>query len=160
MRVLANFSKKVSTGDYENETYTVSVECETEFNEVPKVADYLFHEAKDAVARQINGSPGQTAVSIPSSIKSNGSANSKEPLKLPPKTQSKNFGHGNGNGKNSDAKMTDAQRRYLFRLLAERGLEGEKAHQTLKETFNVTDLKTVPKLHASKLIEDLVNGDS
>lgn len=55
MRILANFSKKVATAQYENESYTVTFEAETEFNNVSQVADYLFYQAKAAVTRQISG---------------------------------------------------------------------------------------------------------
>jgi len=62
-----------------------------------------------------------------------------------------------------DSMMTDAQKRYLFRILAERGLEGEKAHERLREIFQVDTLKEVTKLEASRAIESLLNegkGDS
>ena len=55
MRILANFTKKVNTGSYENETFTVTYEAVTEFNNVEQVADFLFHQARQAVARQLNG---------------------------------------------------------------------------------------------------------
>jgi hypothetical protein len=49
--------------------------------------------------------------------------------------------------------MSDAQKRYLFRILAEQGLEGEAAHEELKKTFRVDTLKKVSKLEASREIE-------
>src|SRR4030066_234635 len=52
--------------------------------------------------------------------------------------------------------MTQAQKRYLFRLLAERGMEGDKAYERLKELFQVDSLKEVTKLEASKAIEHLL----
>jgi hypothetical protein len=52
--------------------------------------------------------------------------------------------------------MTDAQKRYLFRLLADQGIEGDKAHERLKELFQVDSLKEVTKLEASKMIERLI----
>jgi hypothetical protein len=54
---------------------------------------------------------------------------------------------------NNDATMTDAQKRYLFRILAEQGMEGEKAHEELKKSFGVDSLKNVTKLEASREIE-------
>jgi len=53
--------------------------------------------------------------------------------------------------------MTDAQKRYLFRILAERGIEEDQAHQHLKELFGVDSLKDVSKHEASKAIENLLN---
>jgi hypothetical protein len=52
--------------------------------------------------------------------------------------------------------MTDAQKRYLFRLLADQGIEGDKAHERLKELFQADSLKEVTKLEASKMIERLI----
>jgi len=52
--------------------------------------------------------------------------------------------------------MTDAQKRYLFRILAERGMEGDKAYAHLKEIFQVDSLKEITKLEASKGIEYLL----
>ena len=89
-----------------------------------------------------------------------------EPLqeeKKQPKEQEKtgkagggNKGDGKGNPKqagSNDAMMTDAQKRYLFRILAENGLEGEAAHEELKKAFGVDSLKKVTKLEASREIE-------
>jgi len=61
-------------------------------------------------------------------------------------------------GKNPDGEpmMTDPQKRYLFRLLADRGIENEEAHETLKKRFKVNSLKDVSKANASKEIERLI----
>jgi len=52
--------------------------------------------------------------------------------------------------------MTDAQKRYLFRLLAEQGIENSAAHEHLKRKFKVNSLKEVTKAAASKEIEYLL----
>lgn len=52
--------------------------------------------------------------------------------------------------------MTDAQKRYLFRILAEKGTEGDNAHEKLKDLFQVDSLKEVTKLEASRMIERLL----
>jgi hypothetical protein len=52
--------------------------------------------------------------------------------------------------------MTQAQKRYLFRILAEQGIEGDKAYQYLRDFFQVDSLKEVTKLEASKAIEHLI----
>lgn len=57
-----------------------------------------------------------------------------------------------------DAFMTDAQKRYLFRILADQGKEGEEAHDYLKKLFQVNSLKEVTKLEASQGIERLLAG--
>lgn len=151
MRILANFSKKVSTGDYENETFTVSMECETEFNNVAEVADYLFQEARESVVRQLNGESaanGKPATTLPNTG-SNG-AKSKRSVPACLKTNSKQS--------QNNTKMTESQRRYLFRLLAERGIEGDQANTSLLDHFHVSNLKQVTKSDASKLIEELVSS--
>jgi hypothetical protein len=68
---------------------------------------------------------------------------------------------GNGgkefsNAGNNDSPMTEAQKRYLFRILAEHGIQGEIAHQELKNAFRVNQLTQVTKFEASKLIERLL----
>jgi hypothetical protein len=57
-----------------------------------------------------------------------------------------------------DAFMTDAQKRYLFRILADQGKEGEEAHDYLKKLFQVNSLKELTKLEASQAIERLLAG--
>lgn len=62
-----------------------------------------------------------------------------------------------GNPQDKESMMTDAQKRYLFRILAERGIEGDKAYDRLKELFQVDTLKEITKLEASRAIESLLN---
>ena len=52
--------------------------------------------------------------------------------------------------------MTDAQKRFLFRILADRGIEGDQAHTHLKKLFGVELLKDVTKMEASRGIEKLL----
>lgn len=59
----------------------------------------------------------------------------------------------NGNG---DAPMTDAQRRYLFRILAGQGIQGDAAHDHLKELFGVPALQQVSKADATRAIDELL----
>ena len=61
-----------------------------------------------------------------------------------------------GNPPDSGPAMTDAQKRYLFRILADQGIEGDKAYARLKEIFQVETLKEVSKLEASRGIERLL----
>jgi len=62
-----------------------------------------------------------------------------------------------GNG--DEALMTEAQRRYLFRLLAGQGLEGEAAQEFLKEHLDVSSLKEVTKAQATRAIDRLLKGE-
>jgi hypothetical protein len=54
--------------------------------------------------------------------------------------------------------MTDPQKRYLFRLLADRGIEGEAAYEHLKKTFSVGSVSEITKLDASRAIDRMVNA--
>ncbi|MCX6565122.1 MAG: hypothetical protein NTW38_01645 [Candidatus Aminicenantes bacterium] len=53
--------------------------------------------------------------------------------------------------------MTDAQKRYLFRIMAEKGYENDQGYAKLKELFQVDSLKEVTKLEASRMIERLLD---
>jgi hypothetical protein len=55
-----------------------------------------------------------------------------------------------------EPQMTDPQKRYLFRLLAQQGMDGKAAEAHLKETLQVTALREVSKMAASQLIEQMV----
>ncbi len=62
---------------------------------------------------------------------------------------------GGGNGE----RMTSPQRRKLFRVLAMRGIEGEKAHDELKKLFRAASLDFVGKYEASQMIDHLIRED-
>jgi len=79
--------------------------------------------------------------------------NSKDPQTL---DQGGNGGKDSTNSGNNDSLMTEAQKRYLFRILAEHGVQGETAHQQLKNSFRVNALTEVSKFEASKMIERLL----
>ncbi len=72
----------------------------------------------------------------------------KKPESKPEKAQ--------GNGSQNGELMSEAQRRYLFRILAEQGIEGDAAFERLKSLFDVSVLKEVSKRDASKMIEHLL----
>ena len=55
-----------------------------------------------------------------------------------------------------DTLMTEAQKRYLFRIMAERGVEEDNAHDHLKQAFEVDSLKDVSKADASEMIKQLL----
>jgi len=58
----------------------------------------------------------------------------------------------------NDSSMTDAQRRYLFRLLAERRIEGDEAQEYLLNKTGVESLDQITKSKASILIDEMVNA--
>lgn len=163
MRILANFSKKVSTGNYENESFSVTIECETEFNDVAEVADYLFQEAQAAISRQLEDSSSpRPATKLPKVLQNKGGGNRPSNLQKAGGNgdNGKKADHaGNGNrGGNGSALMTDAQRRFLFKLLAEQGVDEEQALDVLKDSFGVKNLKEATKSQASELINHLMQN--
>ncbi len=81
-----------------------------------------------------------------------------KPLQDPAKETKNNQSgsKGNENPLAQEAFMTDAQKRYLFRILADEGKEAEEAHEHLKKLFQVNSLKEVTKLEASQAIERLL----
>jgi hypothetical protein len=60
------------------------------------------------------------------------------------------------NNKDSESLMTDPQKRYLFRLLAEQGIENDAAYEHLKKRFKVKTLKEVSRAAASQEIERIL----
>jgi hypothetical protein len=60
---------------------------------------------------------------------------------------------GNGN-----EPMTEAQRRYLFRILSGQGYQREAAEEHLKDLFEVERLTAVTKAAATKMIDELLNA--
>lgn len=72
------------------------------------------------------------------------------------KTEVKKAKSQKGNPPDDDSLMTDAQKRYLFRILAGNGLEADEAHEKLKDLFQVDSLKEITKIEASKMIERLL----
>lgn len=72
---------------------------------------------------------------------------------------------GNGNGTlkvaprkgNGQESMTEAQRRYLFRLMAGQGFQREAAEEQLKDLFEAGSLAEVSKTAATAMIDRLLN---
>ena len=62
--------------------------------------------------------------------------------------------HAANNG--TGERMTDPQKRYLFRLLAAQKVEGKAAEEHLKTYFRVSRLADIPKESASAYIDQLV----
>jgi hypothetical protein len=58
----------------------------------------------------------------------------------------------------SPESMSEAQRRYLFRLMAGQGFHKEAAEEHLKDLLEVDSLTAVTKLQATDLIDELLKG--
>jgi hypothetical protein len=61
-----------------------------------------------------------------------------------------------GNEKGNGETMTPPQKRKLFKLLAIKGIEGNKAEDELKKLFRVKSLEEIRKFDASKMIDHLI----
>jgi len=61
-----------------------------------------------------------------------------------------------GRQPDGDKPMTDYQRKYLFQLLKERGMDIEAGHEWLCKAAEVDSLKKITKKRASELIDHLV----
>jgi hypothetical protein len=69
-------------------------------------------------------------------------------------------GNGSAQGlssKDSPEPMSEAQRRYLFRLMAGKGFHKEAAEEELKDRFKVDSLASVTKAAATEMIGRLLN---
>ena len=54
--------------------------------------------------------------------------------------------------------MSEAQRRYLFRIMAGQGYQREAAEERLKDIFEVSALTEITKVSATKMIDELLNA--
>lgn len=65
-------------------------------------------------------------------------------------------GNGNGSAGNDGDIMTYPQKRFLFRILAGQGIEGDKANAHLIKLFQANSLNDVTKVEASRVIDNLL----
>jgi len=93
--------------------------------------------------------PGSGAASRTPRPPRNGQAS---PRPVPPRPQPPATG--------ATSLMSEAQRRYLFRLLAGQGVQGDAALEYLTGHFGVEDLAEVSKAAATALIDELVAGNA
>ncbi|HOP08420.1 MAG TPA: hypothetical protein PLF13_14175 [candidate division Zixibacteria bacterium] len=143
MRINAVFSKKVSTGQFENETFTVTVEAESEFNNIAEVSDYLFNQARSAVKRQIDGTAsGSTPeTSIPGNNESGGDSHQ---------------GNGSSNGRER-LPATQKQQGMLHKLLKEQFEDKSEGRFWLRDKFNTDKVEELSRKTASRAIEALLD---
>jgi len=108
-------------------------------------------EELDGVSLDRDSSPGSGATA------------SRSPRHARTPTPARPRGNGNGTSKaaptsgNGSEPMSEAQRRYLFRLMAGQGYQKEAAEERLKDLFEVGSLSEVTKVAATKAIDQLLN---
>lgn len=124
-----SFAKKVGLANFGS--LGLSVVAEVESGDDLKA---VYGELKKAVENNINGL-----------------LNSEHP-----ESDNATQGVEGSSSKDDPPKMTEAQRRFLFRLLAQRGVEKEDALSHMLEEFGVESLSQVERSAASRKIEDLL----
>lgn len=114
-------------------------------------AEYLNgHVDNSGNGQSQNGGNGQkinqAANGTPRSNNSNSAKNQSGNSEIPPDR--------------ADDPMTENQRRFLFRLLAERDLTGDAAHDWLKQQLGVGSLQEATKQEASDLINVIMGTET
>lgn len=89
-----------------------------------------------------------------------GTLTAEEIVQIPPRSTASPTTNASPNGggfaANSGERMTEPQKRYLFRLLGAQKIEGKAAEEHLKRYFQVVRLTDIPKESASAYIDQLV----
>jgi hypothetical protein len=85
-----------------------------------------------------------------------GTVDAEEIIEVPRRDKAAINGAAPPQASTSGERMTDPQKRYLFRLLAAQKVEGKAAEEHLKKYFNVSRLADIPKDAASAYIDQLV----
>lgn len=76
-----------------------------------------------------------------------GDADDAAPAAAPPPVSRPSFG---------SSRASEQQRRFLYRILAERGITGEQARELIHERLGVTSFAEAPKFAVSRLIDELL----
>ncbi len=125
-----SYSMKVGLPDYSSKGLALTAELESSDD----IAG-CYRKLKEVVESNLNGAPSASSTQ-----------------------DSPNHMKGTGPSQGNGAPMTDPQKQYIFRLLADQGIEGDAAHELLKESFSVKVLTDVTKAQASSKIEELLKG--
>lgn len=105
-------------------------------------------EELDGVDRASSSSPG------PGAQTKHSPRPPKEPTPARPRSAAPSRPAPAGNG---NEPMSEAQRRYLFRILAGQGYQREAAEDRLKDLFQVSVLAEITKVAATQMIDRLLN---
>ena len=109
----------------------------------------ISYEELDGVSLNRDSSPGlgaPTAARSPRHVK-DGNATAR------PRSSGQSRPPRSSNG---NEPMSEAQRRYLFRILAGQGYQREAAEERLKDLFEVAALTEITKVAATKMIDELL----
>jgi len=103
---------------------------------------------------ELDGAKPTPGFSDPGSGAPNGPSRRPEPRRSPTPPRAVRTADG------SDGPMSEAQRRYLFRLLAGQGYQGAAAEDYLRERLGVQQLSGASRSDASALIDELVQSSA
>jgi hypothetical protein len=147
VRILCNYMLKSGKENYGSEQYMVTVEAESEFNNIAEISDYLFNQAKAAVERQLAGKAAATApeTTIPST------SGTTEPAQQPQQEQPKPQVAGNGQP------ITEKQRGMIFKLLRDNFETRTEEQAFLKQQSGVERVDSLSRKQASRVIEALMD---
>lgn len=114
-----------------------------------------FEELDGASLPPGSSDPGSGAAAVPTAGRSprhagNGPAPRSRPAPARPRSAAPRSGN------DSAEPMSEAQRRYLFRILAGQGYQREAAEERLKDLFEVSALAEITKVAATKMIDELL----
>jgi hypothetical protein len=111
----------------------------------------VSYEELDGVSLNRDSSPGSGAPIAARSPRHAGSGNGA----ARPRSNGHNRPPRSSNG---NEPMSEAQRRYLFRIMSGQGFQKEAAENRLKDLFEVSDLAEITKVAATKMIDELLNA--
>ncbi len=98
--------------------------------------------------------------SIPSGSSNPGSGAPTAPSRKPPARRSSTPPRAANRGNGADGPMSEAQRRYLFRLLAGQGYQGAAAEEYLRDRLGVQQIARASRSAASTLIDELLQSSA
>lgn len=110
----------------------------------------ISFEELDGVSQDRAASPGPGASPPRSPRHTRGTS--------PPAPQRTNGPARSPRGANGSQPMSEAQRRYLFRLMSGQGYQREAAEQRLKDLFGVGALGEITKADATSMIDELLKS--
>jgi hypothetical protein len=125
----------------------VTVEAESEFNNIAEVSDYLFNQARAAVDRQIHGGATKTTPATVIPISKPEQEKKPESREAPMRAD----------GKGSPLAATQKQVNMVQKLCRENFADGDEAKRWLSETFGADNTTALTRKTASRVIDALLD---
>ena len=146
LKLIANYSKRLGLPGYSSHQFSVSVETEiTNINDVAAESSRLYLTLQKSVDEEI-----QSTGFVP------GEGYGTEPQ---PARQTAPHANGANNGSNGGSpvwRCSEKQKALIGKLIADYGLERGDIESLSLEMFSTSEVHTLNKLHASGLIDRLI----